>query len=184
MNFWTTAAYWQGLIDAAVMTAENKLMELALRPVEGLKLNLGCCDSLIDGFVNVDVLAGPGVTVADLRERWPWPDDAAAYVVAAHVIEHLPDKVFTMNELWRVLKNHGLALIAVPTTDGTGAWQDPTHVSYWNQRSFLYYETGSPYREQFARHYGINAAFRTVWQQLDRTADGTQLTILLEAVKP
>ena len=39
----------------------------------------------------------------------------------------------------RVLAPGGWAFIEVPSTDGRGAFQDPTHVSYWNENSFLYY---------------------------------------------
>jgi len=149
-----------------------------------MKLNLGCCDRPLPGFLNVDVIPAPGVEVADLRQPWPWENDSVDHVRALDIIEHLPDKVFTMNELWRVLKPGGTAEIVVPTTDGPGAWQDPTHVSFWNRRSFLYYETGNPYRERFARHYGIQAKFRTVRERIDQTQDGPRLTMVLEAVKP
>jgi hypothetical protein len=44
-----------------------------------------------------------------------------------------------MKELYRVLAPGGYALIQVPSTDGRGAFQDPTHVSFWNENSFLYY---------------------------------------------
>ena len=33
----------------------------------------------------------------------------------------------------------GLAAVATPSTDGRGAFQDPTHVSFWNSNSFWYY---------------------------------------------
>ncbi len=149
-----------------------------------MKLNLGCCDAPLAGFVNVDSVPGPDVEVADLREPWPWPDDSVEHVRAWDIVEHLPDKILTMNELWRVLRPGGTAEIAVPTTDGPGAFQDPTHVSFWNRRSFLYYEAGNPYRERFARHYGIQAKFRTVRERTDQTQDGPRLTIVLQAVKP
>ena len=151
---------------------------------QGLKLNLGCCDALLPGFVNVDRIPAPGVEVADLREPWPWPDSAVGHIRAWDIIEHLPDKIHTMNEMWRVLIPGGTAEIAVPTTDGTGAFQDQTHVSFWNRSSFLYYEVGNPYRERFARHYGIEAKFRTLREQIDQSVDGPRLTILLQAVKP
>jgi SAM-dependent methyltransferase len=151
----------------------------------GMKLNLGSgVDDSIDGFVNVDKFPGPGIEVADLSTTWPWPDDSVGHVRALDVIEHLPDKIFTMNELWRVLVPGGTVEIAVPTTDGTGAFQDPTHVSFWNRRSFLYYEAGSFYRERFAASYGIQAKFRTMAERTDQSHDGPRLTILLQAVKP
>jgi glycosyltransferase involved in cell wall biosynthesis len=149
-----------------------------------MKLNLGCCDAAIGGFVNVDIVAGPGVDeVADLSKPWPWVDNSVEYVRAWDIIEHLPNKIMTMNEMYRVLAPGGRAEIAVPTTDGTGAFQDPTHVSFWNRRSFLYYEAGNPYRERFAASYGITARFRPVWERTDQSADGPRLTIILEAVK-
>lgn len=149
-----------------------------------MKLNLGCCDAPVSGFVNVDIVAGPGVDqVADLKSPWPWADNSVEYIRAWDIIEHLPDKIMTMNEIYRVLAPGGSVEIAVPTTDGSGAFQDPTHVSFWNRRSFLYYEDGNPYRERFAKHYGIRARFRTVWERSDASVDGPRLTIILQAVK-
>ena len=149
-----------------------------------MKLNLGCCDDLLDGYVNVDLVAAPGTVVADLRQPWPWEDDSVEQVRAWDIVEHLPDKIHTMNELWRVLAPGGTVEIAVPTTDGTGAFQDPTHVSFWNRRSFLYYEAGNAYRERFAHAYGIRAKFRTITERTDPSVDGPRLTIVLEAIKP
>jgi hypothetical protein len=149
------------------------------------KINLGCCDAIVAGFINVDICPGPGVdVVTDLRQLWPWPEGSISLVRAWDIIEHLPDKIHTMNELWRVLQPGGRAEIVVPTTEGPGAFQDPTHVSFWNRRSFLYYEAGNPYRERFARSYGIRARFRVVQERTDRSMDGPRLTIVLEAVKP
>jgi hypothetical protein len=150
----------------------------------GMRLNLGCCDAPLRGYVNVDLVPAPGVLAADLRQPWPWADSSVDQVRAWDVIEHLPDKIFTMNELWRVLRPGGVADIAVPTTDGSGAWQDPTHVSFWNRRSFLYYEAQNPYRERFAASYGITAKFRTVFESVEQTVDGPKLHIKLRALKP
>lgn len=150
-----------------------------------MKLNLGCCDAPVPGFVNVDLVAGTGVDqVADLRKPWPWPDGSIDAVRAWDIIEHLPDKILTMNEMYRVLAPGGSAEICVPTTEGPGAFQDPTHVSFWNRRSFLYYEAGNPYRERFATNYGIRAKFRVISESSMQTQDGPKLTIVLAAVKP
>lgn len=149
-----------------------------------MKLNLGCCDALLPDYVNVDIVEAPGIEVVDLRERWPWQDNTIDCVRAWDIIEHLPDKIFTMNELWRVLRAGGTAEIAVPTTEGAGAFQDPTHVSFWNRRSFLYYEVGNPYRDRFASSYGIFAKFSVIGEHVENSVDGPRLTIVLQAVKP
>ena len=44
-----------------------------------------------------------------------------------------------MNEAYRVLAPGGWLFIDVPSTDGRGAFQDPGHVSFWNENSFWYY---------------------------------------------
>lgn len=148
-----------------------------------LRLNLGCADHILPNWVNVDLAPGPGVTVVDLRERWPWADNSVQEILAADVIEHLPDKIHTMNEMWRVLANGYRAEIVVPTTDGPGAFQDPTHVSFWNRNSFKYFEKGNPYRERFARAYGITAAFEILNERIIPTMDGPKLQLMLGAIK-
>ena len=151
--------------------------------MSALRLNLGCAGDLRPGWTNVDIVPGEGVTVADLRETWPWDDSSVREIAASHVIEHLPDKIHTMNELWRVLMPGGIARIDVPTTDGPAAWQDPTHVSYWNLRSFMYYLEGDPYHEAYARRYGIHARFSMLRRAIEETIDGPILHIDLGAVK-
>jgi hypothetical protein len=44
-----------------------------------------------------------------------------------------------MEEAYRVLADGGWLMISVPSTDGRGAFQDPTHISYWNENSFWYW---------------------------------------------
>lgn len=77
--------------------------------------------------------------VADLNKGIPLEDNSVGVINASHIIEHLRDPIHTMKEIHRVLAHGGWVFIDVPSTDGRGAWQDPTHVSFWNQNSFFYY---------------------------------------------
>jgi SAM-dependent methyltransferase len=77
--------------------------------------------------------------VGDLNDDWRLDDDSVGLLRAHDVIEHLRDPIHTMNEAFRVLAPGGIFDILVPSTDGRGAWCDPTHVSFWNIRSFRYY---------------------------------------------
>jgi SAM-dependent methyltransferase len=155
-----------------------------------MRIDLGTAPgSLPQGFDKfVDLVASPDVPpermiVADLDMNWPFANDSVDHFRAADIIEHLVDRIHTMNELHRCLKPRGTVEIVVPTTDGPGAFMDPTHVSFWHERSFFYYEAGNPYRERFARSYGITAAFRTITKSLEQTQDGPKLTIVLAAFK-
>lgn len=147
-----------------------------------MKLNLGCCDQLLPGYVNVDRVP-PADELADLTKAWPWETDSVSEICAHDIIEHLPDKIHTMNEAWRVLAPGGLMRIKVPTTDGPGAFQDPTHVSYWNRNSFWYYTKGDPHHTRFRDPYGIQASFRVNFEQVHRWQDVIILEIWLEAIK-
>lgn len=105
-----------------------------------LKLDLGGGIPGTDkrGYKVVDI-AGDYDIYADLNKKWPFDDNSVGVVNASHLFEHLPDKHHTMKELHRVLDDKAWAFIEVPSTDGRGAFQDPTHVSYWNQNCFWYY---------------------------------------------
>lgn len=81
--------------------------------------------------------------IADLNERWPFEDNSVGLIVADDIFEHLKNPLHTMKEAYRVLCHGGILLCSVPSTDGRGAFQDPTHVSFWNQNSFLYYTTAA-----------------------------------------
>jgi len=90
------------------------------------------------GYHTVDIRETAD-TVADLNDGIPLPDNSVGVLNASHILEHLHDKTKIMGEIHRVLAHGGWAFIEVPSTDGRGAFQDPTHVSYWNENSFLYY---------------------------------------------
>jgi len=75
----------------------------------------------------------------DLRQRFPWADSSVFAIRAHDFLEHLPDKMHTMSEIYRVLVPGGWLLSNTPSTDGRGAWQDPFHVSFWNSNAFWYW---------------------------------------------
>ncbi len=75
----------------------------------------------------------------DLNNGIPLADNSVGVIWASHIIEHLNDKHKIMAEMHRVLADGGWLFIQVPSTDGRGAFQDPTHVSYWNENCFWYY---------------------------------------------
>jgi len=92
------------------------------------------------GFESVD-LANAQINT-DLNERWPFEDNSVGVIRAHDAVEHLRNPIHTMNEAYRVLAHGGMFDILVPSTDGQGAFCDPTHVSFWNYRSFRYYTQG------------------------------------------
>ena len=60
-------------------------------------------------------------------------------LVANDVLEHVPDLVTTMTNALELLGAGGTFEIQVPYDLSYGAWQDPTHVRAFNERSWVYY---------------------------------------------
>lgn len=106
---------------------------------EGLRLlDIGGGLNGAQGYETVDLREGADV-YADLNDDWPVDDSSVGVLRASHVLEHLHDPIHAMNEAYRILAPGGFFLIEVPSTDGRGAFQDPTHVSFYNNNSFWYY---------------------------------------------
>lgn len=151
-----------------------------------IRLDLGCGPRKTEGFIGVDSDGNwPGVDVtADLTKRFPYPDDSVDEIRAHDIIEHLPDRIHTMNELWRICKNGASIDIRVPSTDGRGAFQDPTHISFWNINSFKYYCTEFPLYLELCRSYGFSGEFKIIKIDQERSEDGViHVNVLLTAVK-
>jgi predicted SAM-dependent methyltransferase len=148
-----------------------------------VKLNLGCNDNHLAGFVNVDICP-PADMIVDLRGHWPWFTDSIEHILANDVLEHLPDKIHSMNEAHRVLKLGGRLEFCVPTTDGRGAWQDPTHKSFWTPYDYLYFCPDQPEWKRFHGHYGITAQFKRIkWEHKETYEKVWKLYAILETIK-
>jgi FkbM family methyltransferase len=151
-----------------------------------LRVDIGCGDSKPDGFIGVDICPGDKVDiVADISQAFPFEDDSVDELRAYDVVEHLPDRLNTMNEIWRVCKPGARVDIVVPSTDGRGAFQDPTHISFWNINSFRYYSVQYPPYYNLCRKYGFQGAFQIL--SLEHIASGEEVIhvkAILQVVKP
>ncbi|TLY51142.1 MAG: hypothetical protein E6K53_08255 [Gammaproteobacteria bacterium] len=60
-------------------------------------------------------------------------------ITTMDVLEHVPDLPAFMTRCLELLKTGGAMRIGVPYDLSWGAWQDPTHIRAFNERSWLYY---------------------------------------------
>ena len=119
------------------------LEKLALEWTRRNKLaayDMGAAHNPAPGYTSVD-LHNAQVCV-DVTKGLPFEDNSVGVIRAHDFLEHIPQGkpvIEFMNECWRVLAPGGWLLTNTPNTDGRGAFQDPTHVSFWNSNSFWYY---------------------------------------------
>ena len=89
----------------------------------------------------------------DLNNGIPLDDNSVFVLNASDILQKLKNPIHIMSEIYRVLCDGGWAFIQVPSTDGRGAFQDPTHITYWNQNSFWYYTRSD--KAQFIKNNSI-----------------------------
>lgn len=130
-----------------------------------MKINLGCGDKKIEGYINVDKydVFTPDVT-HDL-ETFPWPfeDNSVDEIRAVHVLEHLGQNAHEfmkiLGELHRICKPHAMIFIIVPHPYHYTFLGDPTHVRAVTAEQFTLFDEkvypGSPLRESSGLQFRV-----------------------------
>jgi hypothetical protein len=119
----------------------HRLIERECQLKNYAMLDLGGSIGKPEGWLSVD-LANADI-VHDLRNGLPAAPDGRPIgaVRAVDFLEHLPtaDAVRLMQAVYDKLVPGGWFLTRTPHSSGLGADCDPTHVSRWNEASFLYH---------------------------------------------
>jgi hypothetical protein len=120
--------------DSAQTNNLSALKDDGKHNMEKIKLNLGCGDKRLSGYLNVDSVAAcnPDM-VCDLEQfPWPWETDSVQEIVLSHVLEHLGETrdiyLGIMKEMYRVCSHNALIHIFVPHPRHDHFLWDPTHV--------------------------------------------------------
>ena len=97
-----------------------------------LKLNLGCGENRIPGYINVDKFGDPDIKHNLESFPWPWETNSVSEISLIHVLEHLGKDVDIyfgiFKEMYRIC-NHGAKIrIIVPHFRHNFFYDDPTHV--------------------------------------------------------
>lgn len=106
------------------------------------KLNIGCGHKIFKGWINLDRAPLPGVDVVHDLTKFPWPFDNQQFdeVYMKDVLEHFPDTIKTLEEIYRVTKPGAKMFVAVPYWNSWEAITDPTHVSQFNEYTFEFFD--------------------------------------------
>ena len=136
-----------------------------------LRVDLACGNNKQKDFVGVDITKKG--TQADIEHNlltfpWPFKDNSVDETFASHWLEHVPhgdgynDPFFQVfDELYRILKPGGIARFITPYYANARAFQDPTHLRFITETSYLYV-TKKWRKENKLTHYPIHADFEIV----------------------
>jgi len=111
------------------------------------KLNLGCGNNPVPDYVNIDKLPLPEVDLVwDLEIcPLPIPDNCVSEVRCDHILEHIHNFLPLMEELHRVCQPGAVLKINAPYYKYEQAYGDPTHVRFFNERTFSFFDDDYEY---------------------------------------
>jgi predicted SAM-dependent methyltransferase len=95
----------------------HKLIQQYFAQEKVPKLHIGCQDSPISGWLNVDIEPiDPSIVYLDATKQFPIADNSFDVVFSEHMIEHisLPDGMAMIKECYRTLKPGGVIRLATP----------------------------------------------------------------------
>lgn len=153
-----------------IQEIEKTIPEIVLD--EAIRLNLGCGYRKLEGYVNIDNRQEiePDL-LCDILDGLPYEDNSIDKVRAFDFLEHIPigKTVDIITEIWRVLKPDGRFESFTPDAEtGQGAFQDPNHLSFWVENSWLYFS------DKASRDlYGIKADFEI--ESIKRVETGSRV---------
>ena len=100
--------------------APEKSLYDTINSIEGVRYETA--DLMIQFMPDIEVEPKHKMSITDIE----FPDESFDYFISNHVLEHVPNDAEAMQEIYRVLKPGGSALLQVPINDGaTETLEDP-----------------------------------------------------------
>lgn len=90
-----------------------------------IKVNFGCGSNKLEGWKNHD-------EEVDITEPLPYRDATVDYILAEHVMEHVPyiSAIDFLKDCYRILKVGGVARIIVPSVERVMMYADADYIQF------------------------------------------------------
>jgi|SRR3989338_4511188 len=114
-------------------------------------LDVGCGFRKLPGARGIDIIKTSDADIAHDLAVFPWPVENNSFdiILLNSVLEHMPNVLKTMKELYRISKPGARVVIKVPHFRCADAFADPTHSHYFTSQSMDYFIAGTE-----LGHYG------------------------------
>ncbi len=135
------------------------------------RIDLACGDNKKEGFKGIDIVETSSTDYVMDLTKYPWniESESVEELYCSHYIEHIPHDINNpndkrdgfiqfMDEIYRILKPNGKAILVAPYLTSVRAFQDPTHQRFICKESFYYFY--KPWRDMNKlSHYNIKSNF-------------------------
>jgi ubiquinone/menaquinone biosynthesis C-methylase UbiE len=135
-------------------------------------LDVGCGANKFPGAIGLDSNPRTAADVIhDLADiPYPFPDNEFEEIIASHVVEHVPDVMSFITEIYRITKNGGRIKILTPHYTNPDWPNDPTHRNHLNSYSFNTFTQGKQvfdfYTEVKLRNLKTYVSLLNLWRAL------------------
>lgn len=130
------------LSNPARNLAYNPTVKIPGYEIKGLKLDIGCGEKKMksdQGFIGLDIVDLGQEIVWNVDQGIPLPSNSCTNIFMHHVLEHLENPLFVLNECWRVLDKEGEIEIVVPYHKESGAYV-LHHTHFFSKKTFEHLE--------------------------------------------
>ena len=109
--------------------------------MDKVALNIGAGKTYIPGFINIDMSSQADISLDLNIDKLPFEDNSVDLIISYHCIEHIKEYLFSLKEIYRVLKHGGIFLVGVPYVTLTEYnLVNPYHLNNFNEYSFDFFD--------------------------------------------
>lgn len=105
-----------------------------------VRLDLGCSYHKLDDYIGLDILSAKGVDVLGDARLIPFKDNSVDEIYSSYALEHIPDNLKVLQELYRICKPDATIRLILPHFSNPAFSDDLTHVYRYSTRTFEHYD--------------------------------------------
>jgi len=142
-----------------------------------VKVDIGCGNNKKKGFIGIDLMPSSDADIVCNIGKYgiPLKSNSVDEIFSFHFLEHVRNTQLVIEEIYRVLKPHGIVEIVVPHFSNIDSYHW-MHKTYWNIRGFDVFDKNGSY------HYCFNANFEILVRNIEFSQKRAYKPTVLEKI--